>query len=489
MKRLLFLPILFAVGCSFSPKPQPPVVAAPTAFKQGSIEWKTARPADHEPRGNWWEVFKDPALDALLEKVASSNQSLEAAVARADQAAAMLVSTRLAFLPTLNANASITKSKSGAFGGSSYNDSTGSGGGASAVPRNIQSVTINSSWEIDLWGRMRHAAKAATANYEASESDATALLLSLQANAARTYFLFRAAGAEEKSLKGQAESQATSLEITRNREAAGQASRSDVALAETQLATTQAAMQEAVLRRATLENALALLAGCAPADFSVPSGQLTTRVPRVPAAVPSTLLERRPDIAAAERRVAAANERVGVARAAFFPTLTLTGNTGWRALADGGLAALITSANNFWALGAQGALAVLNSGQRIAAKRQAEASWREMVADYRQTALNGFRETEDALATLRILAAESRNQEEAVRASQESVRIASNQYKAGTLNYLNVVIAQTAALNAERAAIDVQARRLTATVDLIAALGGGWREVSPCPEKLAQRQE
>lgn len=477
-RLLLLLASALLASCAFCPPQAPPPVCAPAAFKEGSGNWKTAEPGDGAPRGDWWSVFEDAQLDGLLRGVEVSNQSLQAAAARAEGAAALLQSSRLAFLPTINASASLTRNKSGALGGASNANALNV---RTPGVRDIQSVSFSSNWELDLWGRLSHSARAATADHQALVADSWSLLLSLQASAARTYFELRAAGAEEAVLKRQEASLATSLQLTRNREAQGIASGSDVALAETQLATTQAALQEVALRRSTLEHALATLVGCAPAAFHLAPGDLAGRVPRIPAALPSTLLERRPDISAAERRVAAANERIGVAKAAFFPVFNLSADTGWRALADGGLAALFTEANNFWALGADAALAILNSGRRIAAKKQAEAAWREEVANYRQTALTAFQETEDALATLRILAQEGRIQAEAVRAAQESVRIAGNQYEAGTLDYLNVVVAQTALLNAERAAVDIQARRLTAMVALVTALGGSWEGVEPVP--------
>ena len=260
-----------------------------------------------------------------------------------------------------------------------------------------------------------------------------------------------------------------SLELTKNREAQGIASSADVAQAATQLANTRAALIELGVSRATFEHALATLTGRPPAVFDVKVAALAANIPALPAALPSTLLQRRPDIAAAERRVAAANERIGAARAAFFPTLTLGADKGWRGIAD-----LFAKSNNFWALGVDLAEPILDSGRRIAEKAQADATWKATVADYRQTVLTALQEAEDALATLRVLAEESIAQDEAVRAARENERIATNQYKAGTLSYINVAVAQAAALNAERSAIDVQARRLNATVALIKALGGGW---------------
>jgi NodT family efflux transporter outer membrane factor (OMF) lipoprotein len=297
---------------------------------------------------------------------------------------------------------------------------------------------------------------------QAAQANVESTRLSLQSQAAQAYFSLRAAEAQKRLLKGQVDSYQKALDLTRNREQQGVASAADVALAETQLANTRVALIDIGVQRATLEHALATLTGRAPAAFAVKKGTLDTTVPSPPSALPSALLERRPDIAAA-------NERVGAARAAFFPTLTLSADTGWRGFAD-----LFMKSNNFWSLGADMALQLLDSGQRIAAKAQADAVWKQTVADYRQTVLAALQSAEDALATLRILAQEAKAEEEAVRAARESERIALNQYKAGTVSYINVTTAQAASLAAEVNAINVQARRLNATVALIAALGGGW---------------
>lgn len=445
----------------------------PAAFKEAApvpAGWQIAQPADHLPRGDWWAAFQDRELDVLLREVASSNQSLQAAIARAEQTEALLGAAKMAFLPTLNANGGLTRNKSGSLGGA---------GNANALNvrgpgiNDIQSLTFSSNWEVDLWGRLRHGAKAVKADVEAAHGDVESARLSLTARAARSYFALRAADAQMSSLARQVEGLEKSLRLTRNREAQGVASRADVALAETQLANTRASLHQTRAQRATLEHALAVLAGRAPADFALAPAGLAARAPGLPDATPSTLLQRRPDVASAERRVAAANERIGVARAAFFPVLNLGADTGWRGLADGGLAALIVKEANFWALGADVAYAVLDSGRRLAAKRQADAEWRETAANYRQTVLDAFQETEDALSNLRILADQARAQDDALRASREGLRIATNQYEAGTLIYLNVVIAQAAVLDAERDSIALQAARLNAAVDLITALGGG----------------
>lgn len=469
MKISARLPLAIAAAlssaCNFTPAPQAPSMEVPPHFKEGQ-GWKVARPAAHEPRGEWWRIFHDPELDAILKSVEVSNQTLQSSIARAEETAALLTSAKMAFLPTLGLDGSTTRSKSGAQGGSfSANAVTGKGSGAHTV----SSVTANVGWEADLWGRVRHGAKAATADAQAAQADVESTRLSLQAQAAQTYFSLRAADAQKKLLEGEVENYQKSLDLTKNREAQGIASGADIAQAQTQLATTRAALIEIGVQRATLEHALANLTGRAPASFGLKEMALTSSIPTVPGSAPSTLLQRRPDIAAAERRVAAANERIGAARAAFFPSIALSTDTGWRGLSD-----IFTKSNNFWSLGIDAAESILDSGKRIAAKAQADATWKQTVADYRQTVLNGLQEAEDALATLRILAQETIAQDQAVRAARDNERIASNQYRAGTLSYLNVTAAQASSLAAERTAIDLKARRLNATVSLIKALGGAW---------------
>ncbi|WP_395740275.1 efflux transporter outer membrane subunit [Prosthecobacter sp.] len=466
--RPLSLVLMLAMsGCSFSPKKQAPLMNIPTNFKE-SRGWKVAQPADHLPRGNWWSIFHDRDLDAIMQSLEVSNQSLQSAVAKAQQTSALLTAAKLAFLPTAQLTSDYTVNKSGALGGGGSANSINASRAGSGVKR-IQSVGATSNWEIDLWGRLRHTAKATKADVEAAQADVESTRLTLQAQAAQSYFSLRAADAQRQLLERQVASYAKSLELTQNRKGQGVASEADVALAATQLATSRAALIETGVTRATMEHALAVLTGRTPAEFGLKPATLASHIPTVPATAPSTLLQRRPDIAAGERRVAAANERIGAAIAAFFPTVSLGAATGWRALAN-----LFAQGNNFWSFGPDAALNLLDSGQRLAAKGQADATWRQAVADYRQTVLTAMQESEDALSTLRILAAESTAQDEAVRAARESERIAGNQYEAGTLSYINVTTAQAAALNAERSAIDLRSRRLNATVALVKALGGGW---------------
>lgn len=460
--------MLAAVGCSFSPKTQAPKIKVPDNFKE-SQGWKVGQPADHLARGNWWFIFHDPDLDAIMQSLEVSNQSLQSSVAKAEQTASLLIAAKFAFLPSASSSADYTVNKSGALGGGGSANSLNASKAGSGI-KNIQSVSGQiPTWEIDVWGRLRHSAKAVKANVEATRADVETMRLSLQSQAAQSYFTLRAADAQRLLIERQVASYAKSLELTQNRKAQGVASEADVALAATQLATTRAALIDVGVNRAIMEHAIAVLTGRSPAEFGLKPTTLATHIPKVPATAPSTLLQRRPDIAAAERRVAAANENIGAAIAAFFPVISLSGSNGYRGLLD-----LFNRANNYWSFGPDVTLNILDGGQRLAAKAQADASWRQAVSDYRQVVLTAMQDSEDALSTLRILAAESVAQDQAVHAARESERITINQYQAGTLNYINVTTAQAAALTAERSAIDIRSRRLVATVALVKALGGGW---------------
>jgi NodT family efflux transporter outer membrane factor (OMF) lipoprotein len=466
-RHFFTLLVLAAAGCSFSPKKQAPAMKLPAAFKENK-QWQLAKPADHLPRGKWWVIFHDHDLDAIMQSLEVSNQSLQSSVAKAEQTAALLAGAKFAFLPTASTDSSYTVNMSGALGGANNANSLNARSAGSGI-KNIQSVSGTTNWEIDVWGRLRHLAKAAKANVEATRADVETMRLTLQAQAAQSYFTLRAADAQKNLLERQVASYAKSLELTQNRKAQGVASEADVALAATLLATTRAALIDVGVNRATMEHAIAVLTGRAPADFGLKPATLSAHIPTVPSDPPSVLLQRRPDIAAGERRVAAANENIGAAIAAFFPTISLGASSGWRALTN-----LFAQGNNYWSFAPDAAFNLLDGGQRIAAKAQADASWRQAVADYRQAVLTAMQETEDALSTLSILSAESKAQDEAVRAARESERIAVNQYQAGTLSYINVTTAQAAALNAEVSSINIRSRRLVATVTLVKALGGGW---------------
>lgn len=435
-------------------------------FKEDGT-WKAAQPAAHQPRGDWWRIFNDRSLPGLLRGVEVSNASLANAAARARESSALLAAAKLAFLPNVGGDAGVTRASTS--GGSTSTSGTGTGSNSSSKGSTETSMGGRASWEIDLWGRLRHNARAITSDAQSAAADVEATRLSLQSQAAQTYFSLRAADARHDLYERQITSYRRSLEITRNRYAQGVASQGDVAQAESQLASTRAASIETGVERATLEHALAVLVGQVPSAFTLPKGNLPSAVPSVPSSTPSALLERRPDIAAAERQVAAANERIGAARAAFFPTLNLDASGGWR-----GVGKLLSLPTQYWSLGPSLASPLLDGGERMATKARADATWDATVANYRQTVLTALREVEDNLATLRILAQEAGVQDIAVKAARENERIALNAYTAGTDSYLNVSIAQANALAAGRTALDIQARRLNATVALITALGGTW---------------
>ena len=449
-------------SCAVGPDYKRPTVEVPGAFKENS-DWKVAEPGDSLPRGKWWEVFGDRELNALMEQVDINNQNLKIAEARYRQAQALTQSSRSSFFPSIGASASDTRSRSGSgrIGGS------GAGNGINTSYNASASLV----WELDIWGRIRRQIESSNSAEQASAADLAAARLSAQADLATNYFQLRVNDAQQQLLNDTVAAYAKSLELTKNRYAVGVAGRVDVAQAETQLKSAQASALDLGVQRAQLEHAIALLVGKAPGNFSLPVMNWSGTLPRLPVALPSTLLERRPDIAAAERRAAAANAQIGVAQAAYYPSLSFSGNTGY---ASSSIEKWLTAPNRFWSLGPSLALTLLDFGKRGAAKDQATASYDQSVATYRQTVLAGFQDVEDNLAALRILEAEALIQDEAVRAARESVTLTINQYKAGTISYLNVVSVQTAQLSNERSAMSVLGRRLSASVGLIRALGGGW---------------
>jgi NodT family efflux transporter outer membrane factor (OMF) lipoprotein len=453
-------------GCSVGPNYVRPPVETPSAYKEGQ-GWKQAEPRDEQPRGNWWETFNDPQLNALVTQVAVTNQTIKAAEARVREAQALTQQARAAFFPIVTANASATRSSS--RGGTIVGSTVNSSGGV----RNNYNVALDVNWEVDLWGRVRRTVEASEATTEASVADLEAANLSAQAQLTLDYFLLRVQDAEIRLLEDTVGAYEKSLQLTRNQYAVGVVGRADVAQAETQLKSTQAQAIDAAVQRAQLEHAIAILMGKPPADFSIAAEAVPTVFPVIPVELPSQLLERRPDIAAAERRAAAANAQIGVAEAAFFPAVTLSATGGFQSSL---LSQLFTLPSRYWSLGPALAQIIFDAGLRRAQTAQAIATYDENVANYRQTVLAGFQEVEDNLAALRILEQEAAVQDEAVKAARESLAIVLNQYRAGTANYLAVVVIQAAALNNERTAIGILGRRLTASVTLIKALGGGWKE-------------
>ena len=448
-------------GCAVGPDYRRPDVGVGAAYKE-AVGWKTAEPRDEANRGNWWKVFGDASLSALMEGIDISNQNVILAAARFRQAQALVAVSRSGLFPALDANAAFTRSRSptGAIGGTTAGRDI-----------NTRSVGLGSSWEIDLWGRLRRALESSAASAQASAADLAAARLSAQAELASNYFQLRILDAQKQLLDDTVGAFGKSLELTRNRYASGVAAKVDVVQAETQLKSTQAQAIDIGVQRAQLEHAIAILIGKPPSEFSIAPAPLAASMPRIPPGLPSELLERRPDVAAAERRTASANAQIGVARAAFFPSLTISASGGYRSAEA---ADLFTAPSRFWSIGPAIAQSIFDAGLRRAQTEQAIAAYDASVAQYRQAVLAGFQEVEDNLAALRILEEEAQVQEDAVSAARESVTLTLNQYKAGTASYLNVVTAQTTQLANERTAVGILGRRLVAAVTLVKALGGGW---------------
>ena len=483
--------VLALAGCTVGPDYVRPDIAVPAQYKaladapEGWPGWKPAQPADDMPRGRWWERFGDAYLNALAEQVDISNQNVRAAEARFRQAQSALDQARAAWFPDIGGNAASTRSQSASSGsGDGSGSSSGNGRSSGAAARAIRTthrLSLSVNWELDVWGRIRRSVEAGEAKLAASAADLRTARLSAQLLLVQSYLHARVVDAQRSLLEKTVAAYQRALEITRNRFTAGVAGRLDVAQAEAQLKSVQAQLADLGIQRAQYEHAIAVLIGKTPADFSLmphavaspparwPGG--LTALPEIPTGLPSALIERRPDIAAAERRVAAANAEIGVAQAAFFPTVTLGGSGGYQGPS---LSNLLTLPNRFWSLGPALAMSLFDAGARSAAKARASAAYDESVATYRQTVLAGFQEVEDALMSLRLLAEAAGIQGEAVRAAAEALQIADDQYLAGTVSYLNVVSAQAASLNAERSAIDIAGRRLLAAAALIKALGGDW---------------
>jgi len=457
----LTLATTLLAGCAVGPDYVLPDAAVPAAYKEAG-EWKVAQPRDEASRGKWWEVFGDPQLNALIEQVEISNQNVLAADAQFRQARAFVAASRAALFPTLGGSVSVTRSRSsaGAVGGTT----------AGRIITN-RGASLDAGWEADVWGQFRRAVEASEAGAQASSADLAAARLSAQGEVASNYFLLRTLDAQRQLLDDTAAAFQKQFELTKNRYDAGVAAKVDVVQAQTQLRSTQADAIDLGVQRAQLEHAIAVLVGRPPAELSIARAPLAVSMPAIPPGMPSELLERRPDVAAAERRVAAANAQIGVAKAAYFPSLTISASGGYRS-ADP--SQWFTAPSRFWAIGPAIAQSLFDASLRRAQTEQAIAGYDATVAEYRQTVLAGFREVEDSLASLRILEEEARVQQDAVLAARESVALTLNQYKAGTVSFLNVAVVQATQLNNERAAVGILGRRLVSAVSLVRALGGGW---------------
>jgi NodT family efflux transporter outer membrane factor (OMF) lipoprotein len=447
-------------GCTVGPDYIRPSTHVPTAYKEEG-KWKPAEPRDDVSRGNWWEIFGDPDLNALIERVDISNQNIQIAEAQYRAAQALVQQARAGYFPTLTGGVATVRSRSPNLPN------------APTVSRPVTTynLPLNASWEPDLWGSVRRAVESSEAGAEASAANVASARLLAQATLAQNYFLLRITDVQRKLLDDTAREFERNLELTKNRYAAGVAAKVDVVQATAQLKSTQAQAVDLGVQRAALEHAIAVLIGEPPETFAIAPAPLQVVPPRIPVGVPSELLERRPDIASAERTVAAANAQIGVAIAAFYPSLTLSAAGGFRSTST---ADWLSVPSRYWSVGAALAQILFDGGLRSGVTAQARANYEADVAAYRQTVLAGFQEVEDNLAALRVLEEEAALQAEAVAAARESVELTTNQYKAGIVSYLNVVVVQTAALNNERTAVGILGQRLTASVLLIKALGGGW---------------
>jgi len=451
-------------ACTLGPDYQRPELPVAAEFKQAE-GWKAAAPADVLARGEWWRLYGDAELDALVGRLNVDNQNLAAAEAQFRQARALVRGARSQLFPILSGSAGVTRSAQGSGSSDTSGGSFGSG-----VSESYE-AGLSASWEADIWGRLRRNLEANRASMQASAADLAAVRLSLQAELVQTYLQLRVIDEHQRLLDQTVAAYARSLRLTENQYRAGIVPKSDVSQAQTQLKSTQAQAIDLRWQRAQMEHAIAVLIGVAPSELDIAVREDIPALPGVPLAVPSQLLERRPDIAAAERQVMAANANIGVAEAAWYPDLTLSASGGYR---NSSFSDLFSVPNRFWSLGPQLALTLLDFGSRRAELERAEASYDQTVANYRQTVLDSFREVEDYLVQLRVLEEEAVVQREALEAAQESLRLIENQYRAGTVDFLSVVTVQTTALNNERTNLTLLGDRLTASVLLIAALGGGW---------------
>ncbi|AOI93744.1 efflux transporter outer membrane subunit [Burkholderia pseudomultivorans] len=454
-------------GCAVGPDYHRPDTSIPAAFKEAPAGWKVAQPADRADRGPWWTVYNDPQLNALIDKLNASNQTIAQSAAAYRQARALVTEARAAYFPTVGLSASGSRSRTPRASSSS----SSTFGGSSSTIGNSYSVGLDASWEPDLWGKVSRTVSAQRAGEAAAAADLANARLSQQALLAQTYFQLRTSDALQKLLDDTVQSYQQSLKLTENQYAQGVAARVDVIQAQTQLQSAQAASIDNGVARAQYEHAIATLIGEPASTFSLPPMPLAAEPPVTPVDVPSALLERRPDIAAAERRAAAANEQIGVAISAFFPTLTLSASGGFESSV---WSQLFTLPARFWTVGPQLAATLFDAGLRAAQTEAARATYDQDVAAYRLSVLSAFQDVEDNLASQRILAQEIDVQRQAVENAQHSLAIVTNQYKAGTVAYLNVLTAQATAFTAQQKLASIAGQRMVSSVGLVKALGGGW---------------
>jgi NodT family efflux transporter outer membrane factor (OMF) lipoprotein len=459
-------------GCTVGPNYHRPDAASAPAWKENAVPppnppngtWKQAEPSDGVLRGAWWEMYADPQLNALEAKVAVSNQTLRVAMEQYFSAREQVRVARSQYYPTFAAGPSVQRTRE------SYNQAN-----TSRTVTDYQFNTIQlggqAQWEPDLWGQVRRTVEQARANAQASAAMLANVELSLRSELASDYFEMRGLDSQQQLLDNTVKSYEEYLKLTQIRFKGGVATESDVALAQTQLETTRAQDIDVQVARAQYEHAIATLTGTPASTFSLPPMPLGDQVPQVPVGVPSQMLERRPDIAAAERQADAANAQIGIAIAAYYPNVSLTGTGGF---ASGRPGTLIQGPSEMWSLGASAVELLFDAGRRHAITQQARDAYEQQVANYRQTVLAAFQDVEDNLAALRILNQESEQEQLAVEAAERSLNISTNRYKGGVTTYLEVLTAQTTLLSNQRTQADLATRQFVANVQLIRALGGGW---------------
>ena len=464
---LLIPAMLLSTACMVGPKYQRPTAPVSPAFKEPPPEgWKEAQPSDGIIRGKWWEIYNDPNLNALEEQVNISNQNILSAEAQYREARDAVRIARSGLFPTVTGSASIVNSKTSA-------NLVNNNGRGAFVPgqRTDYNLPLSLSYQADLWGSIRRTVRQSAETAQASAAQLENARLTFHAELALDYFQLRGTDSAKDLLDTTVKSYQQFLELTQNRQKSGIASGADVAQAQTQLDSARAQLIDLDVARSQFEHAIAILIGKPPSELSIARGPLKSEPPPVPIGVPSTLLERRPDIAQAERQMAAANEQIGIARAAFFPALTLSATAG---LESSSIVNWFTWPSRFWSVGPQMAETLFDAGKRRAQSAQAQAAFDVTVADYRQVVLTGFQQVEDNLSTLRVLSEEALAEQSAVKAAEDALQISTYQYKAGTVSYLQVITLQVIALQDEKTAVDILTRRMEASVSLVQALGGGW---------------
>jgi NodT family efflux transporter outer membrane factor (OMF) lipoprotein len=469
----LFLAATILVsGCAVGPKYKVPEVTAPPAYKESS-NWKPAHPNEQQLGGNWWEIFQDPQLDTLELQINVSNQNLKAAVAQYQESRAALRYVRADYYPTVTAAPSATREE--------YSNNRPPQSSIAGLTFNDFALPVNFSYQANVWGRVSRNVEAYREQAQATAADLAVMNLSMHATLAVDYFAARTLDAEEKLLRDTVAQYQQSLQLNDDLYQGGLGSEVAVEQAQTILQTTRAQLVDVGVSRARYEHAVAVLLGKAPADFSLPPLPLTTPPPSIPVGVPSELLERRPDIAAAERRVAAANAQIGLAESAYYPLVNIVGTGGFE---SGGITTLLQGPGAMWSVGASVVQTLFDGGRRRAATDEAKASYDSAVASYRQTVLTSFQQVEDNLAALRILEQEAGVQTLAVEAAQRSLDLSNSRYEGGVTSYLEVITAQNADLSDELTSVNILGRRMASAVLLIEAIGGGWDRNS-----LPQRPE